>query len=129
MLLFGQEFFNKNGYTHLGKTLNREQLKLMKQECMKTWFDLKKGYDANKNWLKNTLLQNIHHHSDAVRNFYFYGPFIEIMTKIISRNASSNEFANTTSHILTSMLTGRRVQVRHAPGCANGFLPWRLTTE
>ena len=83
MLLFDQEFYNKNGYAHLGKTLTREQLKLMKQECMKTWFDLKEGYDANKNWLKNTLLQNIHHHSDAVRNFYFYGPFIEIMTKII----------------------------------------------
>ena len=86
MLLFDQEFYNKNGYAHLGKTLNHEQLKLMKQECMKTWFDLKKGYDANKNWLKNTLLQNIHHHSDVVRNFYFYGPFIEIMTKIIGDN-------------------------------------------
>ena len=61
MLLFDQEFYNKNGYAHLGKTLTREQLKLMKQECMKTWFDLKEGYDANKNWLKNTLLQNIHH--------------------------------------------------------------------
>ena len=43
MLLFDQEFYNKNGYAHLGKTLNREQLKLMKQECMKTWFDLKEG--------------------------------------------------------------------------------------
>ena len=86
MLLFDQEFYNKNGYAHLGKTLTREQLKLMKQECMKNWFDLKEGYDANKNWLKNTLLQNIHHHSDAVRNFYFYGPFIEIMTKIIGDN-------------------------------------------
>ena len=42
---------------------------------------LKEGYDVNKNWLKNTLLPNIHHHSDAVRNFYFYGPFIEIMKK------------------------------------------------
>ena len=35
MLLFDQEFYNKNGYARLGKTLTREQLKLMKQECMK----------------------------------------------------------------------------------------------
>ena len=61
MLLFDQEFYNKNGYAHIAKTLNREHYKLMKQECMKTWFDLKEVYDANKNWLKNTLLQNIHH--------------------------------------------------------------------
>ena len=83
MLLFDQEFYNKNGYAHLGMTLNRKQLKLMKQECMNNWFDLKEGYDANKNWLKNTLLRNIHHHSDKAQ--------IEYGEKVIKHFIESND--------------------------------------
>ena len=46
---------------------------------------LKEEYDSSKNWLKNTLFQNIHYYSPLVKEFYFNGPLLEIMKEVIGK--------------------------------------------
>ena len=86
---FDLDFYHQNGYAFVGKTVSKKKIVEMRRECMKTWKDLKNKYDQSENWLKNTLLQNIHHHSNEVKNFYFYGPLIEIMKDVLGPNIKS----------------------------------------
>ena len=89
MVHFNDGFYDRYGYALLGKTLTHRKIIKMRRECMESWNELKGKYDQSQNWLKNTLLQDIHHYSQEVRDFYFYGPLVEIMKEIIGPNIKS----------------------------------------
>ena len=80
---FNKDFYNRFGYERLGRTLSHRKLFQMRKECMESWKTLKENYDPSKNWLKNTLLDNIHHYSPLVKTFYISGPFLDIMKEEI----------------------------------------------
>lgn len=79
-------FYEEHGYLKLGRTLTEKGLDLMLEECMNAWKAEKQGFDAEKTWLQNALLVNIHHKSKIVRDFYFDGPIVDVMTQIIGPN-------------------------------------------
>ncbi|GAA5220181.1 phytanoyl-CoA dioxygenase family protein [Membranihabitans marinus] len=80
------EFYNENGYLHLGKTLTDTGLAKMISECMDAWKKEKEDYNEEKNWLQNALLVDIHKKSKIVRDFYFEGPIPDVMTQVIGPN-------------------------------------------
>ena len=86
MKKFNKIFYNRFGYERLGKTLSHQKLIHMRKECMESWNTIKENYDPSKNWLKNTLLNNIHHYSPLVNTFYISGPFLDIMKEVIGPN-------------------------------------------
>ena len=83
---FNKDFYNRFGYERLGRTLSHRKLFQMRKECMESWKTLKENYDPSKNWLKNTLLENIHLYSPLVKTFYISGPFLDIMKEVIGPN-------------------------------------------
>ena len=66
MVHFNDGFYDRYGYALLGKTLTHRKIIKMRRECMESWNELKGKYDQSQNWLKNTLLQDIHHYSHSV---------------------------------------------------------------
>lgn len=79
-------FYRDQGYLMYGRSLTDEGLRVMREECMAAWNAEKGAFDADKTWLENALLPNIHHRSNIVRRFYFSGPMVDVATQVVSPN-------------------------------------------
>jgi ectoine hydroxylase-related dioxygenase (phytanoyl-CoA dioxygenase family) len=75
--------FHEQGYLVIRNILTVEGLAQMREECMKTWNEEKTGFDPGKSWLQNSLLVNIHHRSNTVKDYYFDGPLVDMATQLI----------------------------------------------
>ena len=78
--------YRRDGYLTSGPVLTQHGLELIRKECMYAWEKTKAGFDAGKSWLENTLLPNIHHQSKAVRDYYFEGPMVEVVSQVVGPN-------------------------------------------
>jgi ectoine hydroxylase-related dioxygenase (phytanoyl-CoA dioxygenase family) len=78
--------YEERGYHHYGPILTDAGLETMREQCMKVWSAEKGEFDGTKNWLQNSLLQNIHHKSNIVRDYYFQGPLLDVTEQIIGPN-------------------------------------------
>lgn len=80
------ERYRDEGFLLVGRTLTAEGLAAMREECMRAWSGEKGEFDPDASWLKNSLLPNIHHRSQVVRDFYFRGPLVDIVEPLIGPN-------------------------------------------
>lgn len=78
--------YHEQGYLVIKSLLSAEGRRTMVDECMRAWVSEKGPYDPSANWLSNALLANIHHQSQAVRDYYFNGPLVDIAEQIIGPN-------------------------------------------
>ena len=78
--------FGDQGYHRYGPILTEAGVEQMRAECMAAWTAEKLPFEPGKTWLHNSLLQNIHHKSSIVRNFYFAGPLVDVAEQIIGPN-------------------------------------------
>jgi hypothetical protein len=78
--------FSKTGYFEYGPILTPEGLERMREECMAAWNRQKVEFDADKTWLENSLLPNIHLLCPIVRDYYFEGPLVDVATQLIGPN-------------------------------------------
>jgi len=78
--------FREQGYLIVKNILTAEGLAAMRDESMIAWNEEKTAFDPAKTWLHNSLLVNIHHRSDAVKQYYFNGPLVDIATQLIGPN-------------------------------------------
>ncbi len=80
------QFYQENGYLLLGKTLTEKGVEVLLEESMREWNKEKGPFREDGTWLQNSLLVDIHKKSQAVRDFYFQGPILEIAKQIIGPN-------------------------------------------
>jgi len=78
--------YREQGYLLIGRTLTDLGIEKMRAEVMAAWNAEKAAFDADKTWLQNSLLSNIHHKSDTVRKYYFAGPLVDIATQVVGPN-------------------------------------------
>lgn len=78
--------FQEQGFLIFGPVLTGQGLRLMREECMRAWHEVKGPFDARGTWLQNALLINIHHHSESVRRYYFSGPLVDIAERLVGPN-------------------------------------------
>src|ERR1043166_103848 len=78
--------YHSQGFLLLESLLTPAGVERMVDECMTVWTAEKGPYDSNANWLTNALLNNIHHRSRTVRDYYFEGPLVDIAEQIIGPN-------------------------------------------
>ena len=78
--------YERDGYLACGRVLSENGVEQIRKECMEAWEKTKQGFSAEKSWLENTLLPNVHHQSQAVRDFYFDGPMVDVATQVVSPN-------------------------------------------
>ena len=83
------EQYHDEGYLRIGQVLTDRGLEDLKKEVMAAWESEKGPFNSDANWLKNSLLPNIHHQSDLVRKYYFNGPLVEVAQQVISPNIKS----------------------------------------
>jgi hypothetical protein len=81
--------YEQQGYLVLPQILTEKGLELARQQCMKAWGNEKKSYSPDATWLKNALLQNIHHQAQIVRDYYFNGPLVDVAEQLIGPNIKS----------------------------------------
>ncbi len=79
-------FYEDQGYLLLGRTLTDHGLERMRQQCMEVWDTHQGAYEEGKTWVQNSLLVNIHHHSEAARQYFFAGPLVDVSERLISPN-------------------------------------------
>ena len=84
-----RSFYEQQGYLVLPQILTEKGLELARQQCMKAWGNEKKTYSPDATWLKNALLQNIHHQAQIVRDYYFNGPLVDVAEQLIGPNIKS----------------------------------------
>ena len=78
--------YEEKGYLACSPVLTAHGVDQIREECMEAWEKTKAGFDADRSWLENTLLPNIHHQSRAVRDFYFEGPMVDVASQVVSPN-------------------------------------------
>lgn len=78
--------YQENGYLNVGRVLTDRGLNRLKTDVMAAWEAEKGPFDGNANWLKNSLLVNIHHRSEIVRKYYFNGPLVDVAQQLIGPN-------------------------------------------
>ena len=78
--------YNEQGFLSLGRVLTDAGIDQMRREAMVAWEAEKGPFDPKNTWLQNSLLVNIHHRSDAARQFYFSGPLVDVAEQIIGPN-------------------------------------------
>lgn len=81
-----KQFFEENGYLLLGRILTDEGLAEVRRQCMAAWNAEKGEFDAEKTWLQNSLLPNIHRLAPIVRDYYFEGPLVDVAEQLIGPN-------------------------------------------
>jgi len=79
-------FFDEQGYLPLGRTLTDAGLEKLRTEVMAAWVAEKGPFDPTANWLKNSLLTDIHHRSETARRYYFNGPLVDVAGELIGPN-------------------------------------------
>ena len=78
--------YREQGYVNLGRVLTDAGLQQVRDQVMEAWRAEKGPFDPEANWLKNALLPSPHHHSEAVRRYYFSGPLVDVATRLIGPN-------------------------------------------
>jgi hypothetical protein len=78
--------YKESGYLHIPGLISTDEVEMISDECMTAWKSEKGEFDPNASWLENSLLVNIHHHSKAVRDYYFEGPLVGIANQTIGPN-------------------------------------------
>ncbi len=78
--------FDAQGFLRMGRVLTDAGLQCLRDQCTEAWNVHKQGFDPDKNWLINSLLSNIHHHTEAVRDYYFKGPMVDAAVQLIGPN-------------------------------------------
>ena len=78
--------YQQQGYHHYGPILTEKGLRQMRDESMAVWRAEKGDFDASKTWLENSLLPEVHHNSQLVRDYYFTGPLVDVAEQIIGPN-------------------------------------------
>lgn len=78
--------FQEEGYLIIKGIVTPQGVKQMQDEAMAAWNKEKESFDPNKSWLQNSLLVNIHHQSQAIRQYYFEGPMVDVASQIIGPN-------------------------------------------
>lgn len=81
--------YRDEGFLLIGCTLTNDGLAAMREECMRAWSAEKGEFDPDASWLKNSLLPDIHHHSEVVRDFYFRGPLVDMVESLIGPNVKA----------------------------------------
>lgn len=79
-------FYEDQGYLLLGRTLTDHGLDRLRQQCMEAWDEQQGAYEEGKTWTQNSLLINIHLHSDVARRYFFAGPLVDVAERLISPN-------------------------------------------
>ena len=74
------------GFLLLDEVLTERGVAEMLGQCMAFWSAKKEEYDPKGTWLRNMLLDNVHHHSSIVRDYYYEGPLVDIMEQLIGPN-------------------------------------------
>ncbi len=80
------EFFHTMGYLCYGRILTDLGLTLMRTQGMDAWNQDRREFDERQSWLRNSLLANVHHHSDLIRRYYFHGPFVDCAEQLVGPN-------------------------------------------
>ena len=78
--------YREQGYVNLGRVLTDAGLQQVRAQIMAAWRAEKGPFDPAANWLKNSLLADIHHYSEAVRKYYFSGPLVDVAARLIGPN-------------------------------------------
>ena len=78
--------YSEFGFIRLGRVLTDVGLARMRDECMVAWNAEKEAFDAEKSWLQNSLLADIHHRSPLVCRYYYDGPLMQISQQLIGPN-------------------------------------------
>ncbi len=78
--------YQTQGYLFLSQILTTKGLALFREQCLEAWDAEKRGNDDETSWLKKSLLINIHHQSSIVRDYYFWGPLVDVTEQLIGPN-------------------------------------------
>lgn len=78
--------YARAGYLELGRVLNDAGLEEMRCQCMAAWNSDKGEFDGSKTWLQNSLLTDIHHRAEIVREYYYRGPLVDAAEQLIGPN-------------------------------------------
>ncbi len=81
--------YREDGYLVLPSVLTPRGLDVIRDECMQAWRTAKQPFDPAQTWLQNSLLHNVHHHSPAVRWYYFAGPLVDVAEQLIGPNVKA----------------------------------------
>ena len=81
--------YRELGYVNLGQVLTDHGLKLMRDQVMAAWLREKEPFDPQRTWLQNSLLGDIHLHSDVVRKYYYGGPQVDAAEQLVGPNIKS----------------------------------------
>jgi hypothetical protein len=78
--------YQQDGYLVVDSAITSERLDRLREESTAAWHRSKQAFDANSTWLRNALLPDVHHHSQAVRDYYFEGPLVDLAERLIGPN-------------------------------------------
>ena len=78
--------YRQQGYLRYGPILTDAGLQHMRNQCMEAWRQEKGEFDPTKTWLENSLVTNVHHRAQVVRDFYFRGPMVDVAEHLIGPN-------------------------------------------
>ncbi len=81
-----QKAYAEQGFLLLDDVLTEPGVAEMLDQCMAFWSAKKGEYDPEGTWLKNMLLDDAHHKSRIVRDYYFEGPLVDIAEQLIGPN-------------------------------------------
>jgi ectoine hydroxylase-related dioxygenase (phytanoyl-CoA dioxygenase family) len=79
-------FYRDQGYLLRKGLLTPAGVERMLEECMTVWHAEKSAARPGQTWLESALLGDIHHRSKVVRDYYFNGPLVDMMTQLIGPN-------------------------------------------
>merc|ERR1712166_1577823 len=83
--------YNADGYLGIEQLLPEGQLAQLRDEATDCWLRIKgaDNFRVDNSWLQNSLLPNVHHHSAAVRQYYWAGPLVPLMQQLIGDNVKA----------------------------------------
>merc|ERR1711865_491697 len=83
--------YHADGYLVIDGLLPESELVNLRDECHSCWVRVKgpDNFSMANSWLQNSLLPNIHHHSNLVRQYYWEGPLVGVMQQLIGENVKA----------------------------------------
>ena len=81
--------YEEQGFLHIPQMLTGQGLALMRRQCMQAWEAEKKTFDPDATWLQNSLVGNVHHQAQLVRDYYFNGPLVDAAEQIVGPNVKA----------------------------------------
>ena len=79
--------YERDGYLLLRSVLSPDEVVNLRDNAMTAWAASKPAAEtvdlSSQTWLQASLLPNVHHHSSAVREYYWNGPLVDIASELI----------------------------------------------